>query len=303
MPYRRLRVLPLLAAALTLILGPTPGARAINRLSAPVSAVARPAPVAEVDPGAIPYPPGAVTPPTSAPTAGTSVAGGTGAARPSGSPSPSGSRGGQPPDRSVGPGGSAKRTGSAAVALTFDDGPDPVQTPALLDLLRRHGVKATFCLVGFRARDNPDLVRRIAAEGHALCNHSWQHLVDLAQRPVDEIRHDLEATNDAIRAAMPGAKIRYFRAPGGHFTPDLVAIARGYGMASIYWQVDPRDWDHRGTASDQEHIARVIEAVRHEVRPGAIVLSHDNRQPTTIEAYRTLLPWLKARFTLRALPT
>jgi peptidoglycan/xylan/chitin deacetylase (PgdA/CDA1 family) len=298
MPYRRLRVVFLLAAAFSLILGPTPGARAINRLPANKATVARRVPPpSELDPGAVtlPHPDTASSP--GAPSAGVGSASG----RPSGSPSPSGSRSGRP-DRSVGPGGSAKRTGSAAVALTFDDGPDPVQTPAMLDLLKRYGVKATFCLVGFRARDYPDLVRRIVAEGHTLCNHSWQHLIDLAHRPVDEIRRDLEATNDAIRAAVPGVKIRYFRAPGGNFTPELVSIARGYGMASIYWQVDPRDWDHRSTASDQEHVARVIAAVQAGVRPGAIVLSHDNRQPTTIEAYRTLLPWLKARFALRALP-
>jgi peptidoglycan-N-acetylglucosamine deacetylase len=188
-----------------------------------------------------------------------------------------------------------------AVALTFDDGPDPVQTPRILDLLAASGVKATFCLVGFRARDYPDLVRRIAAEGHTLCNHSWQHLFDLARRPADYIRADLMRTNETIRAAVPGAKIAYFRAPGGNFTPGLVAHARGLGMAPIYWEVDTRDWEHRG-ASDQAHIDRVIAVVRKYTRPGSIVLSHDNRQPTTIEAYRWLLPWLKERFRLVALP-
>jgi peptidoglycan/xylan/chitin deacetylase (PgdA/CDA1 family) len=191
-----------------------------------------------------------------------------------------------------------RRTGSEAVALTFDDGPDPQNTPAILDLLKREGVKATFCLVGFRARDHPDLVRRIVADGHTLCNHSWQHLIDLAKRPPAEIRQDLEHTNEAIRAAVPGARIPYFRAPGGNFTRDLVRLARQMGMTSIYWQVDPRDWEHKKEESATAHVDRLIHDIKRDTRPGAIVLSHDNKQPTTIEAYKVLLPWLKQRFLL-----
>src|SRR4030095_15932219 len=142
-----------------------------------------------------------------------------------------------------GPAGSLRATGSSAVALTFDDGPDPVNTPKLLDLLKKNGVKATFCVVGFRARDHPDLIRRIVNEGHTICNHSWQHLMDLGQRTDDYVLQDLQATNNAIRAAAPKAKIKYFRAPGGNFTTGLVALAKRLGMTSIYWAVDTRDWE------------------------------------------------------------
>ncbi|GIJ69594.1 polysaccharide deacetylase family protein [Virgisporangium ochraceum] len=194
--------------------------------------------------------------------------------------------------------GALRRTGSDAVALTFDDGPDPQNTPAILDLLKQNGVKATFCLVGFRARDNPDLVRRIAAEGHTLCNHSWQHLIDLAKKQPDEIRDDLRRTNEAILAAVPGARIPYFRAPGGNFTKDLVRLAKQMGMTSIYWQVDPRDWEHKKEESAPAHVERLVHDIKRDTRAGAIVLSHDNKQPTTIEAYKVLLPWLKERFQL-----
>ena len=110
-------------------------------------------------------------------------------------------------------------TQSRSVALTFDDGPDPVNTPRLLDLLRRHRVTATFCLVGHRARDHKDIVRRIVADGHTLCNHSWQHLQDLGKRRSAYLARDLEATNEQIHKAVPGAPIRYFRAPYGNFSP------------------------------------------------------------------------------------
>jgi peptidoglycan/xylan/chitin deacetylase (PgdA/CDA1 family) len=215
----------------------------------------------------------------------------------SGSASPSPRR----PVTASGPGGSVKNTGSTAVALTFDDGPDPVTTPALLDLLKQRGVKATFCLVGWRARDNPDIVRRMVAEGHTLCNHTWQHLLDLAQRDDAYIRQDLQATNQAIHAAVPDAKISYFRAPGGNFTPHLVELAAELGMRSIHWDVDDQTW----MTSTYGTGPAMVDHIRYEVqtftRPGSIVLSHEVKKPHTITAYTTLVPWLQQRFTLVAL--
>ncbi|HEX8631298.1 MAG TPA: polysaccharide deacetylase family protein, partial [Catenuloplanes sp.] len=201
-----------------------------------------------------------------------------------------------------GPAGSLRRTGGTGVALTFDDGPDPVNTPRLLDLLKQQDVKATFCVVGSRARAHPDLVRRIAAEGHTLCSHSWEHSFSLGLKPIDDIRTDLGATNEAIRAAVPNARISHFRAPGGFFTPRLVAVAAEFGMRSQYWEVDPRDWEKPLGQTDEGHIAKIIRVVQAETRPGSMILSHDFQQPTTITAYETLLPWLKERFNLIALP-
>ncbi|MBV1851623.1 polysaccharide deacetylase family protein [Catellatospora sp. NEAU-YM18] len=194
------------------------------------------------------------------------------------------------------------KTGTDAVALTFDDGPDPINTPKMLDLLKQCGVKATFCLVGFRARDRPDLVRRIYEEGHTLCNHSWQHLTDLGKRGHDYMLKDLKATNDAIHKTVPDAKIAYFRAPGGNFTTEMVQVAKDLGMTSIYWHVDPRDWDSSSYGRGSAMVRHVISSVEGSVRPGSIILSHDNGKPDTITAYRTLLPWLKARFELIGLP-
>lgn len=201
-----------------------------------------------------------------------------------------------------GPANSLMKTGRSGVALTFDDGPDPVQTPRMLDLLKRTHVKATFCLVGQNVAAHPDLVRRIADEGHTLCNHTWRHSLTLGRQSPSVIRADLQRTNDAIRAAVPGAEIKYMRAPGGNFTPAFVAAAGELGMTSIYWQVDPRDWEHPSGESGDAHQAKVIGSVKRHVSRGAIVLSHDYGQPGTISAYETLIPWLKQRYTLIALP-
>jgi peptidoglycan/xylan/chitin deacetylase (PgdA/CDA1 family) len=147
------------------------------------------------------------------------------------------------------------------------------------------------------------------AEGHTLCNHSWQHL-DLSHPPTTTatgkpytILHDLDATNNAIRKAVPGAVIKYFRAPYGAWTPDVIAAAKALGMTPLDWSVDPRDWDSDTYGTGPKLSNHVISAVEADVHPGSIVLSHDNVHPDTIVAYRTLLPWLKARFTLIPMPT
>jgi len=201
-------------------------------------------------------------------------------------------------DPGVGPGQSLRTTGSATVALTFDDGPDPVQTPRILELLGKYQVKAVFCLVGAQVRKHPDIVRQIVAEGHTLCNHTWDHSLTVGKDKPEEIKADLDRTNDAILAAMPTARIPFFRAPGGNFTDRLVGVAGNAGMTSLYWQVDPRDWQHPEKETKAQHIARVITDVREHVRPGSIVLSHDFNQPQTITAYEKLLPWLTENFTL-----
>jgi peptidoglycan/xylan/chitin deacetylase (PgdA/CDA1 family) len=200
--------------------------------------------------------------------------------------------------RGSGPAESLRRTGTSTVALTFDDGPDPVQTPKLLDLLEKNGVTATFCLVGKQAKAHPEIVRRIVADGHRLCNHSWDHSLTLGKQKPEDIREDLSKTNDAIRAAVPDAQIPYFRAPGGNFTDALVGAADDLAMTSLYWEVDPRDWARPGDEDDAEHVDRVVAEVEKHVRNGSIVLSHDYNQPQTIVAYETLLPWLTERFTL-----
>jgi peptidoglycan/xylan/chitin deacetylase (PgdA/CDA1 family) len=202
----------------------------------------------------------------------------------------------------VGPHGSRQTTGTAAVALTFDDGPDPVNTPRMLDVLRQCGVKATFCVVGYKVAMYPDVLRRIVAEGHTLCNHTWRHVMQLGGYGPHLIRDDLQRTTDAIHAIVPAATVRYFRAPGGFWTDDYVTVARQLGLVPIDWEVDPRDWDFANYGTGQTMTDHIVATVEANVRPGSIVLSHDYQKPATTAAYRILLPWLTARFTLTALP-
>ncbi|WP_051366823.1 polysaccharide deacetylase family protein [Hamadaea tsunoensis] len=201
------------------------------------------------------------------------------------------------PREPSGPYGSRITTGYPDVALTFDDGPDPDWTPQVLDLLARYHVKATFCLIGVNVVQFPALVRRIVAEGHTICNHSWIHDIALGTRTPEWIQADLRRTSDAIHAAAPDAKISYYRQPGGAWTPGIVAIATRLGMTPLHWQVDPRDWMKPGTGS-------ILSTILGDTHPGSIVLMHDGggNRSQSVAALRTILPNFVARFHLEALP-
>lgn len=184
-----------------------------------------------------------------------------------------------------------RTTGTSKVALTFDDGPHPVWTPKILDRLRAADVRATFCLIGTAAQSHPELVVRIVRDGHTLCNHSWHHEFELGTLPEAEIRANLKRTNEAIRRAVPDAQIRYFRHPGGKWTPAAVKVARELGMASLHWDVDPQDWAKPGADV-------IAQRVITKSRPGSIVLLHDGGgdRDGTLKALSEILPALKRKF-------
>lgn len=194
--------------------------------------------------------------------------------------------------------GTRTTTGTGQVALTFDDGPHPQYTPQVLAVLREHRVTATFCVVGRNAEAHPWLIQQIVAEGHTLCNHSWDHDVALGARSPEHIRTDLLRTSAAIRAAVPDAPISWYRQPGGAWTWSVVSVARDLGMTPLHWSVDTSDWRAPGAG-------RITAAVLDGVQHGSVVLLHDaggNRQGT-VDALHRILPVLTSRFDVAALPT
>ena len=188
------------------------------------------------------------------------------------------------------------RQGGKSVALTFDDGPNGADTRRLLDVLEREGVKATFCLWGDHVKEDPALVRRIAAEGHTLCNHTMHH-DNMADWTPERIRADLEATSALIRSIVPCAKIPYFRAPYGAWgqTPQ---VAADLGMQPLGWRLVVSDWEEPGADV-------LVQRLREGTTPGAVVLLHDGGgdRSGTVSAVETIVPELKAagwRFSLPA---
>jgi peptidoglycan/xylan/chitin deacetylase (PgdA/CDA1 family) len=161
---------------------------------------------------------------------------------------------------------SRTRGAGPGVALTFDDGPHPDHTPAVLDRLAAFGVRAAFFLVGNRISD-PALVARIADAGHTLGNHTFGHPVPdwrAVRGPCVDVRRCQEL--------VPGATL--FRPPQGRLTPGLWWAARRLELRCVGWSLDSGDWRCR-TAADATRCAR---EVLERVRPGDIVLFHDDHR-------------------------
>ncbi|THA71130.1 polysaccharide deacetylase family protein [Streptomyces sp. A0958] len=174
-----------------------------------------------------------------------------------------------------------------AMVLTFDDGPDPLYTPHILDTLREHDIRAMFFLCGEMANDNRDLVRRIADEGHTVGNHSWTHpLVTKLSRA--GTTDELGRTSDVIEK-ITGAAPLWYRAPYGAWNRSSFEIGAAMGMEPMAWTVDTLDWTVPGTDS-------IVRRVTEGAGPGVVVLSHDagGNRSQSVAALRRYLPELLA---------
>ena len=158
------------------------------------------------------------------------------------------------------------------LALTFDDGPNCTWTPRLLDMLASHEVRATFFLLGERAQAEPDLVRRVAAAGHLIGNHSWDH-PNLAIGTSLRIRQELQWTQDALEQ-ITGAGVRFFRPPFGARRPAVFRIAREMGLQPVLWNAMTTDWSEPSAERIAVELTTRIDKLLRQRRAANIVL-HD----------------------------
>jgi peptidoglycan/xylan/chitin deacetylase (PgdA/CDA1 family) len=154
------------------------------------------------------------------------------------------------------------------VALTFDDGPNPVDTPKLLDLLREKGVKATFFVVGKRADQYPEIVRRAWAEGHLVENHTWSHHHLFCFLLPRRLRAEIERGTESIRRIC-GSRPRYFRSPVGLRHPLLRPFLKEAGLEYISWSVRTCD-----TLTENSTV--LARRILNKVASGDIILLHDH---------------------------
>jgi peptidoglycan/xylan/chitin deacetylase (PgdA/CDA1 family) len=158
------------------------------------------------------------------------------------------------------------------MALTYDDGPNTACTPALLDVLARHGVRATFFLIGGFARIEPALVREIAAAGHAIGNHTYSHPT-MPAHGAAAIRRELHLTTAAIEDAgvevSRAAGRRLVRPPYGRRRPGTLRLLREEGYLPVMWSVTLWDWKSIATAD------WIVDRVEREARGGDVLLLHD----------------------------
>lgn len=179
-------------------------------------------------------------------------------------------------------------TGSASrkqVALTFDDGPNPAKTPALLDALEKAHAPATFFVVGSRAEQAPGLLHRMTERGDEVENHSYTH--PNMNLVIPSVAEEEMLRTSVLIQAITGHQPRFFRPPGGNANASVQRLARSYGLSLAYWTVDALHAEDVGSPSG------LIQYVMQHVRPGAIVLLH-NGPDVTAAAVPGLVAALRA---------
>jgi peptidoglycan-N-acetylglucosamine deacetylase len=191
--------------------------------------------------------------------------------------------------------------GGRTVALTFDDGPNPDATPRILDALKARGVRATFFILGRHADAWPELVQRVADEGHAIGNHGWHHR-KLHVRGPGYVRRDLTMGTESIERAC-GVTPRLFRAPHGFRSPWVTAIAASLGQRTVGWSRGV--WD-----SAKPGVEAIVRRTVGGTRPGRIMLLHDgdgydmagDRSQTAAAVPRILDELLELRYAFVTIP-
>lgn len=168
------------------------------------------------------------------------------------------------------------------VALTFDDGPHPVYTERLLDGLKERGVPATFFVIGKNAAECPELVRRMAEEGHLVGNHTYHH-VQLSQCSVKGALEEICSTNELLEE-ITGEPTEYIRPPFGSWKGEL---SDEVSMTEVLWDIDPLDWKVQNPATVANHILM-------KVKNNQIILLHDVYE-SSVEAAFQVIDELQAR--------
>lgn len=181
---------------------------------------------------------------------------------------------------------SRAKTRRKQIALTFDDGPHPQHTAEVLDVLMKHRAPAAFFCIGREAERHPELVRRIAEEGHVLGNHSYAHTATFPLLTTRRMTADVQQAHTLLEN-LTGAKVTLFRPPFGVTNPTVAAVVRRMGYQAVGWSI--RSFDTRG-----EKHPKVFRRIVRQIAPGAVVLLHD-RMPGSGQLVDDLLNYCAAQ--------
>lgn len=172
------------------------------------------------------------------------------------------------------------------IAMTFDDGPNPVQTPRLLEMLAKRNIKATFYVVGECVKEYPATLQQIVKEGHEIGNHSWSH-PNLGKMSDAAVKEQLQSTHDLVLKTA-GVPPKSLRPPYGSFSARQQQWANHeFGYKTILWSVDPFDWKKPGSNV-------ITQRILSQTQNGGIILSHDIHKQT-IDAMEATLDGLIAK--------
>ncbi|WP_189655138.1 polysaccharide deacetylase family protein [Bacillus sp. HNG] len=179
------------------------------------------------------------------------------------------------------------KTNEKMVAITFDDGPNPVYTPEILDVLSKHKAKATFFVVGKHANNYPEIIRREVLEGHEIANHTFNHLNII--RDSQKLENEIIQTSDALKE-ITGFSPTLFRPVGGSYNDVIIntAAENGYHVVLWSWHQDTKDWKNPG-------VNTITKRVISGIKPGNIILFHDSggNRTQTIRALDRILTKLE----------
>jgi len=176
--------------------------------------------------------------------------------------------------------------GKKLAALSFDDGPDPLYTPGVLEILKRYQIKATFFVVGESVEAQPGLVKKEIEEGHELGNHTYSH-PDLRSESDFKTEAEIHKTGQLLQK-LSGTKGHFFRPPRRLYRKETIAIAERYGYKTVLWTICV---ENSKTKTPEEMAKRVIGAAR----PGMIILAHDGRldRSLTLDALPMIIEGLQ----------
>lgn len=177
-----------------------------------------------------------------------------------------------------------KKTTEKIVAITFDDGPDPVQTPKVLQVLREQQAPACFFCIGHKVKGNEQLIRRIIGEGHLVGNHSFDHTSLFPLYSLPRMKKDLQACQFALEQ-VTSQKIRLFRPPFGVTNPT---VAKAVSLL----EYTPVGWNIRTLDTQRPSRNKILRHIRHKLRPGSVVLLHD-RMPESDLLLKEILKLIK----------
>ncbi|MDD4772491.1 MAG: polysaccharide deacetylase family protein [Eubacteriales bacterium] len=176
------------------------------------------------------------------------------------------------------------------IALTFDDGPHPIYTERIIDILARHGVKATFFSIGENVNRHPEIIKRLSEEGHEIGNHTWSHRL-IWKLGREGVVSELSRTETAINEIC-NLRPRLFRPPDGLNTIAIKEAAIEMDYSVILWTIDTRDWEQKTTSKD------IVDNIMSNIHAGSIILCHDfvsRRDSQTPEAIEKVIPLLKEK--------
>ncbi len=178
-------------------------------------------------------------------------------------------------------------TNQKLLALTFDDGPDSDYTPQILDILKKHNIKATFYVVGEKVQYNQNIVKRVFEEGHEIGNHTYTH-INVSKNGYNKINSEIVDTQNIVQA-ITGKYPKTFRPPYRAISRDMCEIVKKNNMNIVLWSyVDARDWESPG-------VECIVKSIEDGIQNGCIILLHDYnklRSPKsqTIEALDIIIP-------------